>query len=140
MSTSRHPEDLQTVRKGERLYTGSNGRGAVVEMGPVDVAGAFTPGELLKIALAGCVGMSADFRFRRVLGDEFEVTVRVETSKADGEDRYETFRESIEVDLSGLDEDTRAKTVDSVQKAVDRLCTVGNTIKASAAIDPIAYL
>ncbi|MCL2595151.1 MAG: OsmC family protein [Promicromonosporaceae bacterium] len=140
MSEQMHPEELWTTRNGERRYTGHNGRGGRVEMGPVEQEGAFTPGELMKLALAGCAGMSSDFRFRRVLGDDYQVTIRVEATKHAEDDRYDAFRETFEIDLSSLDEETRAKTIASAQAAIDRLCTVGNTIKASAPISPAEYL
>ena len=52
--------ELWVERTGTRRYTGRSSRGAEVLIGSVDVEGVFTPGELLKIALAACSGMSSD--------------------------------------------------------------------------------
>src|SRR3712207_1002239 len=54
------PTELWVERTGTRTYTGFSSRGAEVRIGPADAGAVFTPGELLKIALAGCTGMSAD--------------------------------------------------------------------------------
>ena len=60
ISTNAGNTELWVERTGTRLYTGRNSRGAEVSIGGVEVEGAFSPGELLKIALAGCSGLSAD--------------------------------------------------------------------------------
>ena len=62
--------DLWVERTGTRRYTGRSSRGAEVLIGSQDVEGVFTPGELLKIALAACSGMSSDQPLRRRLGDD----------------------------------------------------------------------
>ena len=71
-------------------------------MGPVEAGDVFTPGELLKIALAGCAGMSADHSLARRLGADVPVTVpsRVRTPT---DERYPALHEELVVDLSGLD-------------------------------------
>ena len=53
-------------RTGTRQYLAHNGNGAEVRvgMGP----GEFSPGELLKIALATCNTLSADHRLAKALG------------------------------------------------------------------------
>ena len=56
--------ELWVERTGKRLYTGRNSRGAEVSIGGVEVDGAFSPGELLKIALAGCSGLASDSALR----------------------------------------------------------------------------
>ena len=58
---------LWVERTGTRRYTGRSSRGAEVLVGSEDVQGVFTPGELMKIALAACSGMSSDFPLARRL-------------------------------------------------------------------------
>ena len=67
--------ELWVERNGVRRYTGRSSRGAEVLVGNEDVDGVFTPGELLKIALAACSGMSSDAPLRRRLGDDYETTI-----------------------------------------------------------------
>ena len=48
--------ELWVERTGIRRFTGRSSRGAEVLIGSDGDDGVFTPGELLKIALAGCSG------------------------------------------------------------------------------------
>src|SRR6478735_10181392 len=118
-----------------RLWVGRTGRGAEVLMGPVEAGAVFTPGELLKVALAGCSGMSADTALSHRLGDDVEVTVEVSGDNYRPEDRYPALQERMVVDLSGLDEATKERLLRVVHRAVEQHCTVGNTLKAGATVD-----
>ena len=69
--------ELWVERTGTRRYTGRSSRGAEVLVGSEDVEGVFTPGELMKIALAACSGMSSDQPLARRLGDDYQATVTV---------------------------------------------------------------
>ncbi|ACZ31853.1 OsmC family protein [Xylanimonas cellulosilytica DSM 15894] len=133
-------DPLWVERNGTRTYTGFSGRGARVDIGPASAGAVFTPGELLKIALAACAGMSADSKFARVLGDDFSVTIRVNGPKHATEDRYPELHDTFEIDLSSLDEATRDKTLMLAQRSIDRACTVGNTLKAGAVVPPVEYV
>ena len=62
--------ELWVERTGIRRYTGRSSRGAEVLIGSVTDDGVFPPGELLKIALAGCSGLSRDKPRRRRIGDD----------------------------------------------------------------------
>ena len=132
-------DPLWVERTGTRTYRGHSARGASVEVGPVEAGAVFTPGELLKIALAACAGMSSDVKFARVLGDDYKVVVRVEDPKDMDEDRYPVLTERFEIDLSGLDEQTRNKTLLLAQRSIDRACTVGRTLKAGALVPPAVF-
>ena len=132
--TSDHT-DLWVERTGTRLYTGRSSRGAQVRIGSESVEGVFTPGELLKIALAACTGMSSDLPLSRRLGDNYDAVVRVD-GPADRENEwYPVLSERLEVDLSELDADAQQRLLAVVQRAVDRVCTVGRTIKRGAEVE-----
>ncbi|WP_146842705.1 OsmC family protein [Cellulomonas composti] len=126
---------LWVERIGPRRYVGHSSRGARVEIGDISYQQAFTPGELLKIALAGCSGLSADVALARRLGDDVEVSIDVAGLADDEEDRYPTISERLVVDLSGLEPDARARLLTVMQRAIDQHCTVGRTLKAGAAVD-----
>src|ERR1700754_4888898 len=101
--------DLWVERTGTRRYTGYSSRGAQVLVGSEDVEGVFTPGELLKIALAACSGLSSDQPLARRLGDDYKAVVRV-SGVADRENEvYPELRETLEVDLSGLSDDAKGR-------------------------------
>ena len=94
--------ELWVERTGVRRYTGRSSRGAEVLVGNEDVEGVFTPGELMKIALAACSGMSSDQPLRRRLGDDYQTTIKVSGPADREQERYPLLEERMEVDLSGL--------------------------------------
>ncbi|GAA1901659.1 MAG: OsmC family protein [Williamsia herbipolensis] len=127
--------ELWVERTGTRRYVGHSSRGATVEVGSVDVDGVFTPGELLKIALAACTGMSSDATLARRLGDDYAATVRV-SGDADRENEvYPHLQESLELDLSDLDAAALDRLLTVVRRSVDASCTVGRTLKAGTTVD-----
>jgi uncharacterized OsmC-like protein len=128
------PTRLWVERTGTRTYTGRSSRGAEVLMGPVSAGAVFTPGELLKIALAGCSGMSSDTALSHRLGDDVEVTIHVDGVSHPTEDRYTELQERMVVDLTGLDEAQRERLLRVVHRAVDEHCTVGRTITRGATV------
>src|SRR5690606_970841 len=79
---------LRLRRTGTRQGVAGNGRGATVRFGPADVDGAFTPGELLAVALAACNLMSADFPIARRVGEHVELTGEVTAVKDAATNRY----------------------------------------------------
>lgn len=126
--------ELWVERTGSRRYVGRSSRGAEVLVGSEDVDGVFTPGELLKIALAACTGMSSDRPLSRRLGDDYDATVRV-SGDADRENEvYPTLDEVLSVDLSELDADAQERLLAVVTKSVDKVCTVGRTLKAGTEV------
>jgi uncharacterized OsmC-like protein len=105
-----------------------------VLIGSESVEGVFTPGELLKIALAACSGMSSDLPLSRRLGDNYDATIRV-SGAADRENEvYPLLEEVLEVDLSELDADAQQRLITVVEKSIDKVCTVGRTLKNGTVI------
>jgi uncharacterized OsmC-like protein len=127
--------DLWVERTGVRRYTGHGSRGAEVLVGSEDVEGVFTPGELMKIALAACSGMSSDSPLARRLGDDYHATVRVSGAADREHEVYPLLEETLEIDLSGLDGAEKARVLTVVQRAVDHVCTVGRTLKSGTKVD-----
>ena len=121
---------LWAERKGTRHYRGRNGKGATVEIGTGE--GQFTPGELIKLALATCNTLSADHTLARVLGEDFQASVGVETDKDEERNSYKTFRVEIVTDLSEVDDTAKEKLVERALGAIDKHCTVGHTIEDGA--------
>ena len=117
-----------------RRYTGRSTRGAEVLVGSDDVEGVFTPGELMKIALAACSGMSSDQPLRRRLGDDYDATIRVSGLADREQERYPLLAEVLEADLSGLSDDDKARLLTVVERAIDQVCTVGRTLKSGTEV------
>ena len=129
------PAALWVERTGTRTYRGRNSRGATVDIGPVTQDAVFTPGELLKVALAGCAGLTADSALARRLGDEFPATITAAGLKDEEADRYPALTEELIVDLSGLEPEERERVITVVNRAIDAHCTVRRTLAAGARVE-----
>jgi uncharacterized OsmC-like protein len=127
--------ELWVERTGVRRYTGHSSRGAQVLVGSEDVDGVFTPGQLMKIALAACSGMASDQPVARRLGDGYHAVVRVSGQADREQERYPLLAETLELDLSGLDDAEKARVLTVVQRAVDQVCTVGRTLKSGTTVN-----
>lgn len=127
--------ELWVERTGSRRYTGYSSRGAQVLVGSEDVDGVFTPGELLKIALASCAGMSSDQPLTRRLGDDYRAVVRVSGAADREREVYPRLEETLELDLSGLSAQEKERLLVVVDRAIDLVCTVGRTLKAGTEVD-----
>ncbi|HWS92298.1 MAG TPA: OsmC family protein [Mycobacterium sp.] len=127
--------ELWVERTGTRRYTGHSSRGAQVLVGSEDVEGVFTPGELLKIALAACSGMSSDEPLAHRLGDDYEAVVKVSGVADREQERYPLLEERLELDLSGLSDDEKKRLLVVVNRAIDLVCTVGRTLKSGTAVN-----
>src|SRR5690625_163855 len=123
---------LWAERQGGPQYIARNGRGAEVRLGSGDTDGVFSPGELLKIALAACTALSADHVLRSRLGEDFPALVGVSSTGVEGENRYGSLDVELVLDMSELEEDRRAKLPERVARTAERQCTVGRTLKAGA--------
>jgi uncharacterized OsmC-like protein len=127
--------ELWVERTGSRRYTGYSSRGAQVLVGSEDVEGVFTPGELLKIALAACSGMSSDEPLARRLGDDYKALVKVSGAADRAQERYPLLEETLELDLSGLSDDEKQRVRVVVNRAIDLVCTVGRTLKSGTEVN-----
>ncbi|ORJ56979.1 OsmC family protein [Mycobacterium simiae] len=127
--------DLWVQRTGTRRYTGHSSRGAQVLIGSEDVEGVFTPGELMKIALAACSGMSSDQPLARRLGDDYQAVVRVSGAADREREVYPLLEETLELDLSALSAQERERLLVVVDRAIEMVCTVGRTLKAGTKVD-----
>ncbi|MBB3604806.1 putative OsmC-like protein [Mycolicibacterium sp. BK556] len=126
--------DLWVERTGVRRYTGRSSRGAEVLIGSETDEGVFTPGELLKIALAGCSGLSSDQPLRRRLGDDYQAQIKVSGPADREQERYPLLEEKLEIDLSGLSAEEVERLVVVVSRAIDQVCTVGRTLKSGTEV------
>ena len=126
--------ELWVQRTAPRRYTGRSSRGAEVLVGGEDVEGVFTPGELMKIALAACSGMASDIPLQRRLGEDYPTTIRVSGAADREQERYPLLEERMELDLSGLSDDERNRVLTVVERAIDQVCTVGRTLKTGTEV------
>lgn len=123
---------LWVERVGTKTYIGRNDRGAEVRLGPHADDGVFSPGELLKVALAACSGMSAERAIQRRLGEDTPIHVSARSVPGPGQNRYAELLTDVVVPLGELSDEDRAKLVSVVLRAIDTGCTVGRTLEAKA--------
>ncbi|MGO1460564.1 MAG: OsmC family protein [Flaviflexus sp.] len=123
---------MKAVRTGVREWIATNDRGAIVKIGDPEAPEVFSPGELLQFAGATCVGLSMDHRLTYELGDDVHVVLDVEPERMEEENRYSAIKTVFSLDLSGLSEDELVALKKKVDGAVERNCTVGRTLEASA--------
>lgn len=117
---------LHLERTGVRTYVARNDRGAEVRVGKGP--GEFSPGDLLKLALAGCNAMSSDSRMAAVLGDDFAQVTTVDGDYNETEDVFESFSMELIQDLSALSDEEQADLLRRAEAAIARYCTIGHTL------------
>ncbi|SFR85069.1 Uncharacterized OsmC-related protein [Agromyces sp. CF514] len=119
---------VSAARTGVRTFEGRNASGASVNVGPMGTPGHFSPGELLKLALAACSGMSADAVISRRLGDDVAFTVWAH-GDSEPDNRYDRIDEELLIPLAGLTDDERAKLAKLIDASIARSCTVARSVE-----------
>ena len=123
------PGSVSVTRVAPRMYEGLNERGATLRVGGPEIEGEhFTPGELLKLALISCSGLSADRVTARLLGDDFALTVWAHGKSERETNRYLRVEEELLLDLSALEPAERQQLLDVMTKAIQRGCTVARSV------------
>lgn len=113
-------------RTGPGSFIGRTSNGVEVRIG--HGADEFTPGDLLKLAFAGCHATSSDARFATVLGDDYRSTVGVSSQYDEENDRFTHMDVEIVTDLSGLSEEENAQLQRRAKAAIERKCTISHTL------------
>lgn len=126
------PGSVWADRTGSRTLRGHNRRGVEIPIGKGE--GEISPGELLKLALIGCAGMSADENLARRLGEDFDVRLWAHGNSDASENRYTTLAEEVQLPLEGLTEAEIARIVTVFERAVAAACTVERTIVPGARV------
>lgn len=91
--------------------------------------GVFTPGDLMKIALAGCAALSSQFAIEHTLGDGKGARIVVDGTYDADSDAYINFNEQIVVDATDakLSEEDANKLKERVTRHIEKGCTVKHT-------------
>ncbi|WP_206784588.1 OsmC family protein [Amycolatopsis sp. MtRt-6] len=120
---------LEVERTGEHAFVGRNERGAEVLVGRKGAEGAFSPAELLQIAVAGCNAVTAEELITRRIGEDAKFRVTVDADRREGASELDAVHVAFDVDVSALAADQRAALAGAVDRAIERLCTVSRTLK-----------
>ncbi|WP_243788888.1 OsmC family protein [Saccharopolyspora gloriosae] len=126
---------VEVHRTGEHTFTASNGRGAEVTIGRDGAPGAFTPGELLLAAIAGCSAVTSENLLVRRAGQDADIAVHADRDKtAEDPNKFSAVQVRFDVDLSAVEGAERAKLLDAVERAIERYCTVSRSVEEGTPI------
>ena len=91
--------------------------------------GVFTPGDLMKIALAGCAALSSQFAIEHTLGDGKGARIVVDGTYDADSDAYINFNEQVVVYATDakLSEEDADKLKERVTRHIEKGCTVKHT-------------
>ena len=94
--------------------------------------GQFTPGDLMKVALAGCAALSSQFAVEHTLGDGKGAKIVVDGTYDADTDAYIGFDEQVVIDATdaGLSDEDAEKLADRVSRHIEKGCTVKHTYDA----------
>lgn len=127
---------VEVHRTGEHTFTASNDRGATVHIGREGAQDAFTPGELLLAAIAGCSAVTSENLLVRRLGDDADVAVHADRDKTpEDPNKFANVRVNFDLDLGPVDEADRDKLMDAVRRAIERYCTVSRSVEEGTPIE-----
>ena len=91
--------------------------------------GVFTPGDLVKIALAGCAALSSQFAIEHTLGEGKGARIVVDGTYDADSDAYINVNEQLVVDATDADlsDEDADKLKERITRHVDKGCTVKHT-------------
>ena len=91
--------------------------------------GQFTPGDLMKVALAGCAALSSQFAVEHTLGDGKGAKIVVDGTYDADTDAYIGFDEQVVIDATdaGLSDEDAEKLADRVSRHIEKGCTIKHT-------------
>ncbi|AXK45190.1 OsmC family protein [Brachybacterium saurashtrense] len=119
------PGSVWADRTGHRTLVGRNQRGVEIPIGKGE--GEISPGELLKLALIGCAGMSSDVNLSRRLGEDFDMRLWAHGLSDEEQNRYLSIAEEVQLPLEGLTE----AEIQTVTKVFGRAVAAGCTVERS---------
>lgn len=91
--------------------------------------GQFTPGDLMKIALAACAGLSSQFAMEHTLGENKGARIIVDGTYDPDHDAYINFDEQVVIDATeaNLDDEQVEQLKKRVKAHIEKGCTVMHT-------------
>lgn len=118
---------LWVDRKADGTWVGHKEGGAEVVFGHGDDV--FSPGDLMKIALAACAGLSSQFAVESTLGERKGAIIVVDGTYDDATDSYLNFSEQVVVDATDakMDQAAADKLKERVIRHINKGCTVKHT-------------
>lgn len=98
--------------------------------------GLFSPGDLMKVALAACGALSSRFAIENALGEGHGAKIVVDGKYDPDEDAYFSFDEHVSVDATDahLSDEEAAKLEERVRRHIKKACTVQHTLEQATPV------
>lgn len=131
---------VSLTRTGPGHFEARNARGGTIPvgMGAGDDGGAFSPVELLLVAVAGCSGIDIDLlTSRKAEPTSFEIGAGAEKLRDEEGNHLGPVTVTVQVTFpDGAEgEAARERLPEAVAKSRDRLCTVSRTVALPTTVD-----
>ncbi len=126
------PGSVWADRVGHRSLIGCTQKGVEIPIGHGE--GEASPGELLKLALIGCAGMTSDQALSRRLGDDYKARFWAHGLSDAEDNRYHRIEQDVQLELDGLDEKALRTLAAVFARAVAAGCTVERTVVPGAEV------
>lgn len=136
MGTSERTVDL--IRTGKARFTATNVRGGTIEVGDGVDNDAFTPVELLLVALAGCSGLDLDAILgKRAEFESFAINSRGDKVRDDEGNHLINLEVAFDARFPDGEAGDSARDFlpTAMAKSHDWLCTVSRTVQAGAPVE-----
>jgi uncharacterized OsmC-like protein len=134
-----NPErSVDLVRTGKARFTATNERGGTIEVGDGGDSTAFTPVELLLVALAGCSGLDLDAILgKRSEFESFTINSRGDKVRDDQGNHLINLQVTFDAHFPEGEAGDAARDFlpTAMAKSHDWLCTVSRTVQAGAPVD-----
>jgi len=127
---------IEITRSSLGRYVATNARGGRIELASGD-GEAFSPVELLLVAIAGCTAADVDYiTVKRSEPASFKVRMRGDKVRDTNGNRMENLTVTIDVTFPEGEAGDAAREVlpSAVQRSHDRLCTVSRTVELATPV------
>jgi putative redox protein len=127
---------ITVERVGPGRFAAVNSRGGRIEFG-TGGDDAFTPIELLLIAIGGCTAIDIDtLTTRRSEPETFEIAVEADKVRDENGNHLTNIQSTYRITFPAGEGGDKARAVlpDAVKQSRNRLCTVGRTVELASPI------
>ncbi|MDO4913773.1 MAG: OsmC family protein [Bifidobacteriaceae bacterium] len=125
---------LWVERHSDGSWHAYNDEGAHITFGKEK--GQFTPGDLMKIALAGCSALTSSYAIEKALGENHGATIIVDGTHNTIDNEYVNFSEQIQVDATeaNLSDEEAQKLEETITRHIAKGCTVQRTYEQATPV------